>query len=481
MSNTRKLIKELNGGINREKNLPVYVEQSKRTYHQLAQLKLMMEYYMFYEMQEEGLNPYIKEAQEITDFVNELIGKIYVEKISEGEAEAYLEKIHNVRRQITEKMQVATSYVDMCIVFEYMLNRVQYRFQPVEDLLKDDVLAENIIRFIFSVNDNMVVNENIRTMLGQLPVRMTKSRYFDLVRNSLSVYKDGDVSSLEGYLYMFRTSALLYRPGGMEEHFTEFAALVEELSQLDYDGLSQEAYTLYSEKIQNAAERLQDISDLYMSLQQMVNDLYTLLLNRNYRIYEKDSKSSETVIEGIWRMLTDNEGEFFTDEQGKVLTLQEEKLAFIETYLMRTEGAQEQLYEKSILLEAIQQELAESAGEEISALGLSKDMEGLLLSSQLMSASMFIDLDEGVADQPVTAAYLKEQTDKLLQELESMFKEKGKQYRRAVMAATLEKMPVFFTSAEEVAEYVRTSLSMCTDDSEKYAVQMLVEELMSEQ
>ncbi len=480
MSNTRKLVKELNAGINREKNLPVYVEQSKRTYHQLAQLKLMMEYYMFYEMWEEGLNPYMKEAEEITGFVNHLIEKIYIGEISDEEAQTWLDKTHAMRKQIMEKMQVATSYVDMCIVFEYMLNRVQYRFQPVEEPLDDDALAEKIIRFIFGVKDNMVVNENIRTMIGQLPVRMTKSRYFDLVRNSLSVYKDGDVSSLDGYLYMFRTSALLYKPKGMDEHFSEVASLVEELSGLDYDGLTEEAYTLYSEKVQNAAGHLRDISDLYMCLQQMVNDLYTLLLNRNYRSYENDSKAPELVIEGIWRLLTENEGEFFTDEQGCVLTMNEEKLALIENYLTHTEGAQEQLYEKSILLEAMQQELAESAGEELSALGLSEDMKKLLLSSQLMSSSMFIDLEQGAGEQPVTAEYLKEQTDKLMQELENMFKEKGKQYRRAVMAATLEKMPVFFTSGEEVAEYVRTSLSMCTDASEKYAVQMLVDQLIEQ-
>lgn len=480
MSNTRKLVKELNAGVNREKNLPAYVEQSKRTYHQLAQLKLMMEYYMFYEMCEEGLNPYIKEAEEIVSFVNELIEKIYMEEISDGEAQTWIDRTCDMRRQIMEKMQVATSYVDMCIVFEYMLNRVQYRFQPMEDVLDDDALAEKIIRFIFGVNDNVVVNENIRTIIGQLPVRMTKSRYFDLVRNSLSVYKDGDVSSLDGYLYMFRTSALLYRPEGMGEHFSEFASLVEELSELDYDGLTREGYVLYSEKIQNAAGRLQDISDLYMCLQQMVNDLYTLLLNRDYRTYDNDSKAPEVAIEGIWRLQAEKEEAFFVDEQGKVLTLAEEKLAFIEGYLTRTEGAQEQLYEKCIMLEAIQQEVAESAGEELSALGLSDDMKGLQLSSRLMSSSIFIGLDEEAGEQPVTAEYLKEQTDGLVKELESMFREKGKQYRRAVMAATLEKMPVFFTSAEEVAEYVRTSLSMCTDASEKYAVQVLVDQLIEQ-
>ncbi len=46
------------------------------------------------------------------------------------------------------------------------------------------------------------------------------------------------------------------------------------------------------------------------------------------------------------------------------------------------------------------------------------------------------------------------------------------------MANTLEKMPVFFTSAQEVADYVMNSLSLCDDEAEKYASKQLLLEVI---
>ena len=46
------------------------------------------------------------------------------------------------------------------------------------------------------------------------------------------------------------------------------------------------------------------------------------------------------------------------------------------------------------------------------------------------------------------------------------------------MANTLEKMPVFFTSAQEVADYVTDSLSSCDDEAEKYAAKQLLMEMI---
>ena len=46
--------------------------------------------------------------------------------------------------------------------------------------------------------------------------------------------------------------------------------------------------------------------------------------------------------------------------------------------------------------------------------------------------------------------------------------------RRAIMANTLEHMPVFFTSGQEIADYVMAALSQCDDDAEKYAAKQLL-------
>ena len=57
--------------------LPDYVDKCMHMNNEDAGLKLMMHYYMYYEMITEGINPYIESAKDTTDAVNEIIYEIY--------------------------------------------------------------------------------------------------------------------------------------------------------------------------------------------------------------------------------------------------------------------------------------------------------------------------------------------------------------------------------------------------------------------
>ena len=46
------------------------------------------------------------------------------------------------------------------------------------------------------------------------------------------------------------------------------------------------------------------------------------------------------------------------------------------------------------------------------------------------------------------------------------------------MANTLEKIPVFFTTPQEVADYISQSLALCDDEAEKYAAKQLIQSIM---
>lgn len=464
VNNLKYRIKELSAGKNVEEHLPVYIEQCTRNYHNFAQLKLMMEYYTFYEVYVEGINPYVKEADETIRLINEVIQAVYVDETAGDSVKDWIAKVDDARKQVMEKMQVATSYIDALILFEYILNRIQYKFEPMEEKIQEEAFAGELVQKIFGVQDNVVINENIRGVLGQLPVRMTKKKYFDLVKDSLSVYKESEQSSLDNYLYMFRTSAGIYTPKGMEEHFVEFKGMLEELSSLDYASLTKEAYEIYAKKIVQASDKLRDISDVYMSLQQMINDVYTVLLNLDYKKHESDSDTSKMAIKEICMAFLDDDKEVSLEQ--------------MEEYLVRMEGSQEEYYEKNCLLEAVLDEVVEGNVKLAETLGLAEKLENLQKSAVLMSPSIFIEFDQEADGKMVTEQYLKEQTDTLIAELEAVFKEKGKYLRRAMMAATLEKMPVFFTSPQEVSDYIQNALLTCTDESEKYAAMLLIREMM---
>ena len=78
----------------------------------------------------------------------------------------------------------------------------------------------------------------------------------------------------------------------------------------------------------------------------------------------------------------------------------------------------------------------------------------------------------------MTAQMAEEAAEKLVEELKQAFKGQSRLVRRAVMANTLEKIPVFFSTPQEVADYISQSLVLCDDEAEKYASKQLINDMM---
>lgn len=476
----RECVKGLSKNKDVEELLPEYINQSMEIHDNYARLKLMMEYYVFYEMVSEGINPYIESAKDTADSLHQVVSRLFSgeEPLS---AEDYLEleeTLSGLRQDVTEKMQVLTAYVDRFVVYEYILNRVQYRFEDQEVVPEDSVFAQEVLNFIFATKDNMTINDNIRAVLGQLPMRMTRSRYFDLIRDSISVYKGSDISSLEGYLYMFRTNAMLYQTPAMENYFTEFVPVLEELSQLDYEKIDGELYRIYAEKIRVNASKLNDISDLYMLLQQLINEAYSIVLAAPYKREAAECKAANTVIRGINDLFLHRESDVWKGAGEQTFQNEEEKLYWLGEHFPSIEGQQEQVYEAMNMADAILQETAEAQKEIIEQLNLKEAFSILDKLQQLSSNSAFAALEEQTQEEKVTVEQAEEAAKQLIGELKSAFQGQSRMVRRAIMANTLEKIPVFFTTPQEVADYVSQSLGLCEDEAEKYASKQLIQEMM---
>ena len=129
--------------------LPDYVDKCMRMNNEDAGLKLMMHYYMYYEMITEGINPYIESAKDTTDAVNEIIYEIYESGITDEKRSGLSERLLKLRQIVMDKMQVLTAYVDCFVVYEYILNRIQYRFEEMKKLPDDTEFAQDVVKFIF--------------------------------------------------------------------------------------------------------------------------------------------------------------------------------------------------------------------------------------------------------------------------------------------------------------------------------------------
>jgi hypothetical protein len=465
--NIRQMIKEINDGKNLEEYLPQYANKYMYYNYQYSLLRLTMDYYILYEIISEGENSYINQTKDMVGFINGIIGKVFSKEYKIESSAVVMKELDAVRNEIIKKMQILTSYTDKLQIYEYVLNRKEFIFK--EELLdiNEDVFVRKLIHYIFDSKDNVVINENIKEVVGQLPIRMTKTKYFDLIKESLSVYIGSDKSSVESYIYMLKTSGMLHHPDGEREHFLGFSQLLQELEETNFNGITKEKHRNLFDRIQVAAEEITDITDLFVRLQEIVNNLYTFVLSESY-IMEPEKEVTVTCKEIIIEI-----NQLFGEEQYKKMPESlEEKLYVLE-------GQQEKVYSDSILFSSLLNEIQINHYKLVESLMLGKIFERLYLIEKLLSPSIFIDLGEKQNQEQADETYINQIIGGLILELTALFKNNQQCVNRAVMANTISKMPIFFDSSENVVQYIKNSMELCHDQAEKYACIHILNEIMS--
>lgn len=127
-------------------------------------------------------------------------------------------------------MEQATAYTDCFQAYEYVLNRLEGRLIPAGDTDGDRETDEErlawIMRYITETGESAVINERIQMVVSQLPVRLTKQKFFALVGEGMAVYAGSPRKNVEDMLYILRSEALLNQPAGMTLAFPQLAGML---------------------------------------------------------------------------------------------------------------------------------------------------------------------------------------------------------------------------------------------------------------
>lgn len=166
---------------NTEENLHIYVEGLSSLYKRMAELRLAMNYYTFAEIYSDfdfakktAVDPYINEIQQIINDVI-LLDTLSLDAV---------DRIDALRNRIIAKMEILTAYTDIFQIYEYVLNRVEYRFSESEfgDEYYNDRFEKDIYRYITGDKDNTVINMKLSQIVGQVPMRLSKNKFYDMLR-----------------------------------------------------------------------------------------------------------------------------------------------------------------------------------------------------------------------------------------------------------------------------------------------------------
>ena len=284
----------------------------------------------------------------------------------------------------------------------------------------------------------------------------------------MGVYKDSDKSAVDRYVYMLETSAMLYEPDGVGEYFLDIKEFVDRLSQVTFSELSDAQFRDIYHELEEKAEYISEIADLYVGIQGVLNSLYCYLTSYQSQVLTDESDFACLAIvqevEALFR-------------EGTWQEIPEETM----NKLVQIEGKQEKLVDDMLQLETVLMELQIGHEEELEKLGLEEDFRKLDAIQQLLAASgTFVEFDEEQEEEIADETYILAETQKLLEKLKQQFAANEMCVNRAVIAATISKFPVFFTSSKEVEDYIREALERCQDDAERQASMNVIQAIMED-
>lgn len=432
-------------------NFTVYCEELKDLYRDNAYLQLSMNYFTLCQVLCDFDKPN-SEAKEILSKLDKLINALIIEK-----EHIEIEDVDSLRNKIIQIMETLTIYMDKFQLFEYCLNRVEFKFtagQYTKEYYHSG-FEEEIRNYVISERDNSVISAKMSEMIGQLPMRLSTGKFSDILYNTFSLYKGSEKSSVTDFSYMIKTCGGIYEPVYKSKEFDKLDEAAGKFSCLDYENMTKEEFISSNEEFVIWSSYLEEYTNLYLLIAEAVNELYTIALcgfsdNVNEDTVEIIKASQLAISKGL------------------------EPDVSVEMRFTSFEGKQEQLANKIYAPESSLADIESINYEELLKNNLVEDIEKLKKIAKLQSSSSFAGLCDNRDNDIADALYVEEAAGDVISDFTAAFNNCTKMTKRAMMASVLQNLPIFFNSFEEFTNYVHVSLTQCRDEAERQACMTLI-------
>ncbi|MBQ6229943.1 MAG: hypothetical protein IJJ74_02380 [Eubacterium sp.] len=460
----KKLIKELKAGRDMRKNVRRYSEVLSTAFTDYAVVKLSLNFFTLMEM----IDALPDDRKEITLGRVSDLKKALNKALTTGEIdEADIKSVLDIRDAVTEKMKILTAYTDVFSIYEYVAVRRDPEYDADDDAQLDTAgIAENMYNYVFQDDDKMLINSKIQSLIAELPVRMTKDRFFDIISNTLNIYRGGEKEAVDDFTEMIRTAAVLSVPEGFDDEYPELSEIYGRLKENDFKAVTKADHLAIVEDIERATDIINAYVTDYLMLIEVVNDTLTILLT----LPNMDKNLLDDKYDISVRILTEtvNAEDIYKAAEG------------FDELFVSLEGVQEEAYETLATVDSSLFDVCDSYNEAIAEEGIEDIFAALNKADKLTSTSLFIDLDRDirVVNDAAGEEYIAEKKDELEKAFRKRFDETSVPVRRGIMAKVLAVLPVFFNNKEEIREYFNYALEKCADRTELSASVDKINELI---
>ena len=326
-----------------------------------------------------------------------------------------------------------------------------------------------MFNFVFSENDKVVINTRIQQFVAQLPVRMTKQRFYDILSNSFKIYKNGEKQSLIDFVEAIKEAALLEKPEGFDEYYPELADILSEMKSADYKKLSPDDYDYLANELKHGSMVIARTTGDFTLLTEVLNDALILALTAGFvdtQYFDENFDSAKAIIDQMTRP------DFSFDHVEDILS-----------HFEGLEGVQEEAFDLLTQIEGSLEDLQRDYYDAFENKEIMAHFDALLKADKLTSSSLFMDLDSN----PVTIVtdeaddlFIDDISRETMNAFSDYFSEVTQLEQRSVMAKVMSMMPVFFNTQDEIKEYFEVTLNSCSNVSELIACDNIIRDMISQ-
>lgn len=359
-----------------------------------------------------------------------------------------VDEVIALRSRVIREMETVTGYTNCLAIYDYVLIRMEGRFNENLKLEDETGFVDKLVQFISEAEDAAIFKHRLSMVIAQLPVRFTRHKFYAMVSEALALYTGAGKASVNTLMDNLRAISMTGLPADMKPGYDVSFEILEQFRAIDFKNISADEFKKSKLKIIYVSDLMNKYISWYMSLQELLNDLYVLLLSRDRAMADREEVKT---VHAMLEMLLDETISERTEEKEEALI----------ACLNKLEGVQEAYYEQ---YQRCISEFAAAADDMSGEAKISRRLD------MLLSNSSFFQLEEhqgepGLADK----AWLNEVINVFIRELDEVFAKSPKVVVRVIMARILSELPLRFNSIGELKSYIANSLGSCADAAEKSA------------
>ncbi len=459
--NMNRLIKDLKNGNNPEENLGAYSQWMFSSYERLALGRFALDFTEKYDLlakDEDGI------ARKVLGTVTQITRDLTSSKT--GAFTGDLAKLDEVRTKVIQTMDTMEEYLHYFQLYEHIFNRLSYKFEESLSVIDVREMTEKVMAYITQKQDAGMVNERIQAVFGELPLRLTTSKFFELLEKSCLCYTGARNDMAEAFFARMERCASLPVLDRLNRSESQLYAIAAQFKGAEPAEATKDECRDFTAKLAVAATMVAKELGNGLDLLDMINDLYILLIVQPYKVHPSPEWDRLCGILSAYLKAVDS---------GDFLDIDEDILGGLSKTV---EGEQKYMGEHMMMEDALE-EIYEKNKRCIDGMMLGGVFTALRTAQRLFMPGSRVDVTELATYATVGQETVADMIRRLEEVYDRSFKSCGQLMKRSLIAMAFDQMPVAFDRLEDVRDSIRQSLEGCTQQYELAAVENILTDMMN--